>query len=268
MLEFAERVAALPSASALSPDEATLLLWTRGTIRVALGRAEEARPLLEALVPAARSTGQDRLVAAAHGLGLVYGGGSVGLMGVVADAVLAGGGEVIGIIPRALASREIAHGRLPDLRVVSTMHERKAQMADLADAFIALPGGLGTFDELFEILTWSQLGLHLKPVGLLNADDYFAPLLALIAHATTEGFVPSRDSDLMVTADDPDRLIEQRRCRSEEALMRAPRLAGSEFDSERADLPCAGQRLSGWKEGPVKHLPSSSISTRVARSIC
>ena len=145
----------------------------------------------------------------ARGIGLVYGGGSVGLMGVLADAVLAGGGEVIGIIPRALAGREIAHGRLPDLRIVGSMHERKAQMAELADAFIALPGGLGTFDELFEILTWSQLGLHLKPVGLLNADDYFAPLLALIEHATREGFVPSRDSDLMVTADDPDRLIEQ-----------------------------------------------------------
>jgi uncharacterized protein (TIGR00730 family) len=159
-----------------------------------------------AYAEAARGLGE---VLVARGIGLVYGGGSVGLMGVVADAVLAGGGEVIGIIPRALAGREIAHGRLPDLRVVGSMHERKAQMAELADAFIALPGGLGTFDELFEILTWSQLGLHLKPVGLLNADDYFAPLLALIEHATREGFVPSRDGDLMVTGDDPDRLIEQ-----------------------------------------------------------
>jgi uncharacterized protein (TIGR00730 family) len=146
---------------------------------------------------------------AERGIGLVYGGGSVGLMGELADALLAASGEVIGIIPRALAAREIAHGRLADLRLVETMHERKAQMAALADAFIALPGGLGTFDELFEILTWAQLGLHNKPVGLVDAGGYYAPLLALVAHAIAEGFVPERDDDLLLVDGEPERLLER-----------------------------------------------------------
>src|SRR6266404_9183331 len=120
---------------------------------------------------------------ARRGIGLVYGGGSVGLMGVVADAVLEAGGEVIGVIPRALATKEIAHQGLADLRVVPSMHERKALMTELADGFIALPGGFGTFDELFEAITWAQLGLHNKPVGLLDVADYFAPLRALVVHA-------------------------------------------------------------------------------------
>src|SRR5262249_11009257 len=117
---------------------------------------------------------------AAHGLGLVYGGGHVGLMGVVADAVLGGGGEVIGVIPQALVDRELAHTGLTALRVVATMHQRKALMADLADGFVALPGGFGTADELFEILTWAQLGLHAKPVGLLDVNGFFTPLLAWV----------------------------------------------------------------------------------------
>jgi uncharacterized protein (TIGR00730 family) len=145
---------------------------------------------------------------AARGWGLVYGGGSVGLMGALADAALAAGGEVTGVIPRALAAREIAHGHLADLRVVETMHERKAQMAELADAFVALPGGAGTFDELFEIITWAQLGLHAKPIGLLNAEDYFAPLLALVAHATDEGFIRPEDRDLLLVRERVDALLD------------------------------------------------------------
>lgn len=122
------------------------------------------------------------------GVGLVFGGGSVGLMGVVADAVLAAGGEAIGVIPERLAAEEIAHQSLTELRVVKTMHERKALMADLSDAFLALPGGIGTFEELFEVLTWAQLGIHRKPIGLLNVRGYYDPLLALLEHAVEQGF--------------------------------------------------------------------------------
>src|SRR6185436_6911974 len=113
---------------------------------------------------------------------LVYGGGMVGLMGIVADAVLKNGGHVIGVIPEKLVIKEVVHEKLPDLRVVKTMHERKALMAELADGFIALPGGYGTFEEFFEILTWAQLGLHAKPCGLLNVNGFFDPLLRLLDH--------------------------------------------------------------------------------------
>jgi len=126
---------------------------------------------------------------AARGIDLVYGGASVGLMGAVADSALAAGGHVIGVIPHAIVEREVAHPGLPDLRVVASMHERKALMADLSDGFIAMPGGWGTFEELFEVLTWSQLGLHQKPCGLLNVDGYFDPLIAMLRHAVDEGFV-------------------------------------------------------------------------------
>src|SRR6185312_16152584 len=123
---------------------------------------------------AARELGYELV---ARGLGLVYGGASVGLMGVIADAVIAKGGEVIGILPRGLFEREVAHEHLTELHKVGSMHERKALMADLSDSFIALPGGYGTFDELFEIITWAQIGLHSKPIGLLNVANYFDPLL-------------------------------------------------------------------------------------------
>src|SRR5437660_11815361 len=135
---------------------------------------------------AAQALGQEL---AARGLGLVYGGAGVGLMGVIADTVLAHGGEVIGVIPRGLFKREVAHRGLTQLHEVGSMHERKAMMADLADGFIALPGGLGTFDELFEIISWSQLGLHTKPIGLLDETGFFTPLLALIRYAMEEGFI-------------------------------------------------------------------------------
>jgi uncharacterized protein (TIGR00730 family) len=144
---------------------------------------------------------------AAQGLGLVYGGASVGLMGFLADAALAEGGEVIGVIPKSLVDMEVAHSGLANLRVVATMHERKSVMADLADAFIALPGGMGTLDELFEILTWAQLGLHTKPTSLLNPGGYFAPLLAFLDGAVRAGFLQPAHRNMVLVDDDPDRLI-------------------------------------------------------------
>jgi uncharacterized protein (TIGR00730 family) len=132
-----------------------------------------------------------------RGLGLVYGGGNVGLMKIVADAVLAAGGEAIGVIPQGLFLREVAHQHLTKLYTVNSMHERKALMSNLADAFIALPGGFGTFDELFEIITWAQLGIHQKPIGLLNVASYFTPLLTLIQHASDEGFIPPFHTNLL-----------------------------------------------------------------------
>ncbi len=134
----------------------------------------------------------------ARGLGLVYGGASVGLMGIVASSVLAAGGEAIGVLPRGLFKREVALQNLTTLHQVNSMHERKALMADLSDGFIALPGGFGTFDELFEITTWAQIGLHSKPIGLLNVADYFTPLLALVTHAAEEGFIQPFCTELLL----------------------------------------------------------------------
>lgn len=144
-----------------------------------------------------------------RGLGLVYGGGHVGLMGVLADSVLAGGGEVIGVIPQRLVDAEVAHPGLTRLEVVDSMHTRKARMAELSDAFIALPGGFGTLDELFEILTWAQLGLHGKPCGLLDVDGYFAPLLQWVDHAVAEGFVRPRHRELLMMEADAGRLLDR-----------------------------------------------------------
>lgn len=154
---------------------------------------------------AARTLGEEL---AARKLGLVYGGASVGLMGILADAALAAGGEVIGVIPRGLFRREIAHSNLTQLHEVQSMHERKALMADLADGFIALPGGFGTFDELFEITTWAQIGLHRKPIGLLDVAGYFHPLLNLVAHASREGFIPPSDVGLLMQSDNPMYLLD------------------------------------------------------------
>src|SRR5436190_10401801 len=141
-----------------------------------------------------------------RGLGLVYGGGHIGLMGILADAVLAAGGEAIGVIPQNMIDKELAHRKLTKLHVVSTMHQRKALMADLADGFAALPGGFGTADELFEILTWSQLGLHGKPVGLLNVAGYFTPLLAWLDHAVREQFLRLEHRRLLLEADEVEPL--------------------------------------------------------------
>jgi len=144
-----------------------------------------------------------------RGLGIVYGGGRVGLMGAVADAALAAGGEVVGAIPQELVDRELAHPGLSELHVVGSLHERKALMAELSDAFVALPGGFGTLDELMEQLTWSQLGLHAKPVGLLDVEDYWRPLIALARHATQEGFVRESDLAAIAVAADAESLLDR-----------------------------------------------------------
>jgi uncharacterized protein (TIGR00730 family) len=140
---------------------------------------------------------------------LVYGGGSVGLMGIVADAALAHDGHVIGVIPQKLHIREIIHHGLPDLRVVNTMHERKALMADLADGFIALPGGYGTFEELFEVLAWSQLGWHQKPFGLLNIGGFYDPLLKFLEHARDEGFIRPQHHALVLVAEEAEKMLQE-----------------------------------------------------------
>jgi uncharacterized protein (TIGR00730 family) len=146
---------------------------------------------------------------AGRGIGVVYGGARVGLMGVLADAALAAGGEVVGVIPAGLVAKEIAHAGLTDLRIVGSMHERKALMSDLADAFIALPGGWGTLEEFFEVLTWAQLGLHRKPCGLLNAHGYFDTLLAFLDHTVGEGFVRPENRGLIAVAATPGELLER-----------------------------------------------------------
>jgi len=142
-------------------------------------------------------------------LGIVYGGGNVGLMGVLADAALGRGGEVIGVIPRKLVDKEVAHRGVTELRIVETMHERKALMNDLSDAFIALPGGFGTLDEFFEVLTWSQLGFHGKPCALLNVAGYYDRMLAMLDHAVTERLLRPVHRELVIADTDPSRLLQR-----------------------------------------------------------
>ncbi|MGH3320148.1 MAG: TIGR00730 family Rossman fold protein [Streptosporangiaceae bacterium] len=145
---------------------------------------------------------------AANGVGLAYGGASVGLMGAVADAVLAEHGEAVGVIPQQLVDKELAHTELTELRIVTSMHERKALLADLADGFIALPGGFGTLEEFAEIVTWSQLGLHAKPCGLLNAEGFYDTLLQFVDHAVDERFIPASHRDLILVGDSPAELLD------------------------------------------------------------
>ena len=144
-----------------------------------------------------------------RGLGLVYGGGHIGLMGISAEAVLAAGGEAIGVIPKSMIEAELAHMKLTQLHVVDTMHQRKAMMVDLADGFAALPGGFGTADELFEILTWSQLHYHAKPVGILNVDGFFDPLLAWLDRAVEDGFLKLKHRRLLIEAREPKELLDR-----------------------------------------------------------
>ncbi len=144
-----------------------------------------------------------------RGVRLVYGGGNVGLMGIIADAMLTGGGQVVGVIPHSLWNREVGHGGLTELRLVETMHERKTLMADLADGFVALPGGAGTLDETFEIWTWAQLGIHDKPCGLLNIGGYFDSLLTYLKHAVAEGFLKSEHLDMLMVDQQPSSLIDR-----------------------------------------------------------
>jgi uncharacterized protein (TIGR00730 family) len=167
------------------------------------GSSNGANPVY---LEAARAMGR---ALAGRGIGLVYGGGSTGLMGVVADAALEAGGEVVGVIPRALQLRELAHGGLTALHVVGSMHERKARMAELADGFIALPGGMGTLEELAEMITWAQLGLHAKPVGLLDVAGYYAPLTAFFDRATAEGFIRREHRGLVVVGTEPGALLDR-----------------------------------------------------------
>ncbi len=157
-----------------------------------------------AYTDAARQLGK---ALASHEIGLVYGGGSIGLMTVVADAVLEEEGEVIGVIPHVLSSREFAHDGLTELHKVSSMHERKAMMAELSGAFIAMPGGFGTLDEFFEIVTWAQLGLHAKPIGLLNVGGYFDLLLEFVDSMLRERFISAEHRQLIITSHDPEELL-------------------------------------------------------------
>jgi hypothetical protein len=145
----------------------------------------------------------------ARGFGLVYGGGNVGLMAVIADAVLRAGSHVTGVIPDALVSKEVAHRGLSELRVVGSMHERKAVMAELSDGFVAMPGGIGTMEEFFEVLSWAQLGLHEKPCGLLNVSGYYDPLIAFLDHAAAEDFIKPEHRALMIVEELPERLLER-----------------------------------------------------------
>jgi uncharacterized protein (TIGR00730 family) len=172
-------------------------------ICVFCGSSPGARP---AYAEAAASFGR---LLAAEGIGVVYGGGQVGLMGVLADAVLAEGGEITGVIPQALVDREIGHPGVADMRVVASMHERKALMAELSDAFVALPGGLGTLEELFEVYTWAQLGLHRKPCGLLDVEDYYAGIAAFLAHAVEERFLPEQHRAMLMVERDPRALLDR-----------------------------------------------------------
>lgn len=159
-----------------------------------------------AYVAAAESVGK---LLASRGVQLVYGGAKVGLMGLLADAALMEGGEVVGVIPEGLDRKEVIHGKLTELHVVKSMHQRKARMARLADAFIALPGGFGTLEELFEILTWAQLGLHRKPVALVNVAGYFDELLGFLDRASADGFLRPEHRRMMIDATEPARILEE-----------------------------------------------------------
>jgi uncharacterized protein (TIGR00730 family) len=145
----------------------------------------------------------------ARGVEVVYGGGNVGLMGILADAVLAAGGRVVGVMPRPLVAREIAHAHLSHLHVVDSMHERKALMTELADGFLALPGGFGTLEEFFEVVTWTQLGVHAKPCGLLNVNGFFDPLIEFLDHATDERFIRAEHRDLIIHDPRPAALLDR-----------------------------------------------------------
>ena len=157
----------------------------------------------------AEATAEVARLLAGEGIGIVYGGGHVGLMGVLADTAMAAGGEVIGVMPQALVDREIGHTGISELRVVGSMHERKAVMADLSDAFVALPGGAGTLEELFEVYTWAQLGLHDKPCGLLDVEDYFSGLVGFLDHAVDERFLREEHRAMLIVEREPRALIER-----------------------------------------------------------
>ena len=161
---------------------------------------------LDAYASAARALGQTLV---ARNIRLIYGGSHLGMMGVVADEVLRLGGQAIGVIPESLVQKEVAHRNLTELRITQSMHERKALMAELSDGFVALPGGVGTLEEIFEVWTWAQLGLHHKPCGLLNVEGYFDSLIAFLDHAVAERFVKSPHRSLLIVENDPQRLLDR-----------------------------------------------------------
>jgi uncharacterized protein (TIGR00730 family) len=165
------------------------------------GSAAGARPIY---AEAAKAFGRALV---ANDLALVYGGGRVGLMGLIADEVLAAGGRAVGVIPELLLAKEVGHTDLTELHVVPDMHERKKMMADLSDAFVAMPGGVGTFEEFFEVYTWAQLGYHQKPVGLLDVNGYYDPLLAMLRHTIEEGFMRAPYLDIIQVAAEPREMI-------------------------------------------------------------
>lgn len=173
------------------------------SVAVFCGSSMGASPVYEAVAKALGST------LAQKGIRLVYGGARVGLMGVVANAALEAGGEVVGVLPHFLSGKEIAHAGLSDLILVDTMHERKLRMADLSDASISLPGGFGTMEEFFEVLTWAQLGLHTKPVGLLNVQSFYKPLHALFDQMVLEGFLKPENRRLVLLDESPEGLLKQ-----------------------------------------------------------
>jgi uncharacterized protein (TIGR00730 family) len=175
------------------------------TLAVYCGAAHGANPLY---ADAARALARAMVE---HNIALVYGGGKVGLMGVIADEVLRLGGEATGVIPRALVEREVGHAGLTRLFVVKDMHERKAMMSDLSEGFIAMPGGMGTLEELFEMVTWAQLGIHAKPIGLLNVNGFYDGLRAFVRHQVEEGFVRPDHEGLMLAESDPGELIRRLR---------------------------------------------------------
>jgi uncharacterized protein (TIGR00730 family) len=172
-------------------------------ICVFCGSSSGTRPVYQ---QAAQTVGQ---LLCRRGIELVYGGGRVGLMGIVANACLNEGGRVIGVIPQALADKEVAHTGLTELRIVTSMHERKSLMADLSDAFMALPGGFGTWEEFFEVLTWAQLGIHRKACGVLNVGGYYDPLLQMADRALSEGFVREMHRGLLLSDADPEQLLDR-----------------------------------------------------------
>ena len=183
------------------------------SVCVFCGSSPGARPAYRAVAERLGAT------LAKRGVTLVYGGAAVGLMGVLADAALAHGGDVVGVLPHALLAKEIAHEGLSELRVVDSMHERKRQMADLADAFVALPGGVGTLEETFEVWTWTQLGLHAKPCALLDVEGFFAPLLAFLDRAVDERFLRPEHRAMLLVGDEPEPLLDRL------AAWRAPAVA-------------------------------------------
>ena len=173
------------------------------TICVYCGSSDGKDP---AFLESARALGKEMLK---RNIGLVYGGASVGVMGEIANTIMAGGGEVIGVIPKGIADKEVAHSGITELIIVKSMHERKAKMAELSDGFISLPGGIGTLEELFEVLTWAQLGFHTKPCSLLNVNGYYDHLLKFLDHAVANDFVKKIHTDMLLKETDPAKLLEQ-----------------------------------------------------------